>query len=192
MPPATISTNDESDKYRRILGAAQDLFMRYGVRRVSMDDVARQAGVAKGTLYLYFDSKDALFAAIAEKLCEEILHRSGQAAASAAPLTERLVAFLDEQVGAMNRLLARSPHAAELIESKHALAALVFESFHAKGREMLAALLHEEGIRRRDAPEMFVAAAYGALRTGDLSEEAYRARLAALVSAIVTGVGRGP
>ena len=108
------------------------------------------------------------------------------------PLTERLVALLDEQVGAINRLLARSPHAAELIESKQALAAAVFADFHAKGREMLAALLRDGGIRRSDAPEMFLAAAYGALRIGDLSKEAYRARLAALVAALVSGIGKEP
>jgi AcrR family transcriptional regulator len=187
MPP---NQNDERDKHSLILAAAQELFMRYGVRRVSMDDVAREAGVAKGTLYLYFDSKDALFAALAEKLCGQTLDRSRQAAASFASLTERLVAFLDEQVGAINRLLTRSPHAAELIESKQALAAPVFADFHAKGREMLAALLRDGGIRRSDAPEMFLAAAYGALRIGDLSKEAYRARLAALVAALVAGIGK--
>jgi len=44
-------------KQQRILNAAADLFVRYGYRKTSMDDVARQAGVAKGTLYLYFKTK---------------------------------------------------------------------------------------------------------------------------------------
>jgi len=70
------------DKRGRILDAAQSLFLRYGVKRTALDDVVREAGIAKGTLYLYFDSKDALFAAIAERLCAGVLSNAEEAIAS--------------------------------------------------------------------------------------------------------------
>ena len=44
-----------------ILDAAQKVFGEFGFARAKLDDVARFAGVSKGTLYLYFDSKDTLF-----------------------------------------------------------------------------------------------------------------------------------
>lgn len=44
-----------------ILDAAQKVFGASGFARAKVDDVARLAGVSKGTLYLYFDSKEALF-----------------------------------------------------------------------------------------------------------------------------------
>jgi AcrR family transcriptional regulator len=44
-------------KRRMILDAAQLLFVKQGYRKTSMDEVAREAGVAKGTLYLYFATK---------------------------------------------------------------------------------------------------------------------------------------
>ena len=44
-----------------ILDAAQKVFGESGFARAKLDDVARIAGVSKGTLYLYFDSKDTLF-----------------------------------------------------------------------------------------------------------------------------------
>lgn len=44
-----------------ILCAAVEIFAEQGFERAKLDDVARHAGVSKGTLYLYFDSKDALF-----------------------------------------------------------------------------------------------------------------------------------
>jgi AcrR family transcriptional regulator len=44
-----------------ILDAAQQVFGEVGFARAKLDDVARFAGVSKGTLYLYFDSKEALF-----------------------------------------------------------------------------------------------------------------------------------
>ncbi|GBD20104.1 HTH-type transcriptional repressor Bm3R1 [bacterium HR28] len=45
----------------RVLQAAKRLFLRFGFDKTTMDDVAREAGVAKGTLYRYWPSKEALF-----------------------------------------------------------------------------------------------------------------------------------
>src|ERR1700719_3973000 len=69
-PDAAI---DGTDKRDRILDAAQKLFVRYGVKRTSIDDVAREAGIAKGTVYLSFKTKAELFAAIADRLCASTL-----------------------------------------------------------------------------------------------------------------------
>lgn len=44
-----------------ILDAAYAVFGEHGFARAKLDDVARRAGVSKGTLYLYFDSKETLF-----------------------------------------------------------------------------------------------------------------------------------
>lgn len=47
-----------------LVGCALDLFVEKGYAATRLEDVARAAGVSKGTLYLYFDSKHALFAAV--------------------------------------------------------------------------------------------------------------------------------
>ena len=51
----------DNEKRTRIVYAAQSLFIRYGVKRTSIDEVARAADIAKGTLYLYYESKEMLF-----------------------------------------------------------------------------------------------------------------------------------
>ena len=53
-----------SPKRRQIAQAAEALFLAHGYGAVSMDAVARQAGVSKATLYAHFASKDRLFADI--------------------------------------------------------------------------------------------------------------------------------
>jgi len=63
---------DESDpkdrKRKRILEAATELFIRQGYRKTSVDEVALEAGVAKGTVYLYYKTKsDLLMHAIAHE-----------------------------------------------------------------------------------------------------------------------------
>ena len=50
-------------KVRQILDGARAVFLRDGFDGASMNDIARAAGVSKGTLYVYFSSKEALFAA---------------------------------------------------------------------------------------------------------------------------------
>jgi AcrR family transcriptional regulator len=69
--------NDGGAKRRQIMDGARAAFLAAGFDGASMNDVARSAGVSKGTLYAYFSSKDELFEAIiraeyaqaAERLC---------------------------------------------------------------------------------------------------------------------------
>lgn len=49
----------------KILNSAQELFIQYGIRSVTMDDVARAASMSKKTLYQYFDNKDGLVLEVA-------------------------------------------------------------------------------------------------------------------------------
>lgn len=49
---------------QELLSAALELFVEHGFAATRMDDVAKRAGVAKGTLYLYFSSKNELFKAV--------------------------------------------------------------------------------------------------------------------------------
>jgi AcrR family transcriptional regulator len=180
--------SDANDKRARILSAAQHLFLRYGVKRTSIDDVAREAAIAKGTVYLYYESKNDLFAAVYERLCSDILATARQTLLQERPLTERLVDFLDSYIGHMHRLVAHSPHVAELTESKEALAATVYANFDFQMRGLIRTALNESGITRKGAIDMFLAAALGALRTGDIAEKPYRARLAAVVETLVLGL----
>ena len=50
-----------------LTAAALELFVNKGFAATRLDDVAARAGVSKGTLYLYFDSKEALFKAVIEE-----------------------------------------------------------------------------------------------------------------------------
>lgn len=56
----------ESAKRRQIIEGARKVFFDRGFDAASMGEIAREAGVSKGTLYVYFDSKEALFAALIE------------------------------------------------------------------------------------------------------------------------------
>ncbi|MET3131124.1 AcrR family transcriptional regulator [Oxalobacteraceae bacterium GrIS 1.11] len=61
---------------QELLAAALDLFVERGFASTRLEDVARRAGVSKGTLYLYFANKEELFKAVVR---ENIVHVIGQA-----------------------------------------------------------------------------------------------------------------
>ncbi len=54
----------KAESHRRILEAAKEVFFRDGFTAANLDEVAERAGVAKGTLYRYFESKAELYVAI--------------------------------------------------------------------------------------------------------------------------------
>ena len=72
LPQVELRPPDAGPKARAILDAAGALFLDEGYPAVSMDAVARRAGVSKATLYAHFESKEALFAAIVAAGCQRM------------------------------------------------------------------------------------------------------------------------
>jgi AcrR family transcriptional regulator len=68
-PPTTLRLigDEDSSKRRQILDGAGKVFMDLGFDGASMGEIARAAGVSKGTLYVYFADKSRLFEAIVEE-----------------------------------------------------------------------------------------------------------------------------
>lgn len=54
------------DNKEKLLKGAEDLFMKYGVRSVSMDDIARHLGISKKTIYQHFADKDEVVVSVAK------------------------------------------------------------------------------------------------------------------------------
>jgi AcrR family transcriptional regulator len=65
--PLHLVGDEDSTKRRQILDGARRLFMDLGFDGASMGEIARAAGVSKGTLYVYFADKSRLFEAIVEE-----------------------------------------------------------------------------------------------------------------------------
>ena len=61
----------DSAKRQQIIEGARAVFLAQGFDAASMNDIARTAGVSKGTLYVYFENKEQLFQAICSQECEE-------------------------------------------------------------------------------------------------------------------------
>lgn len=67
--------NKSSDKYERILDAAVKVFAQKGFFQSKVSEIAKEAGVADGTIYLYFKNKDDLLISIFEIKMQEVIAR---------------------------------------------------------------------------------------------------------------------
>lgn len=90
------------------------LFGRYGYRRTSMDEIAREAGVAKATLYMHFAGKEDVFRAMAACCGSAIQAACAEAEAMDAPVQARLVALLDGFLGTAMHWFGDARHSDEL------------------------------------------------------------------------------
>jgi AcrR family transcriptional regulator len=95
MKRATARRDDIRDL---ILDGVDVLLARYGFRKMTMADLARQVGIGKGTLYLHFPSKDELVLSHVDRLSDRVVRRLRDVAASCAPPAERLRRMLIERV----------------------------------------------------------------------------------------------
>jgi AcrR family transcriptional regulator len=114
-PPAGLTKAEETRS--RILAAALDLFRQRGFDQTTMREIANEAGVALGSAYYYFASKEALVMAFYEQASQEMSVQIDAGLAEAKGLEGRLRAILDVKFEyfAPNRLFlgALSRHAAD-------------------------------------------------------------------------------
>jgi AcrR family transcriptional regulator len=68
-----VSRTPASATRQRILDVADELFYRHGARAVGMDELVRQVGLGKMTLYRHFPTKDLLAAAVVERRHEKVM-----------------------------------------------------------------------------------------------------------------------
>jgi TetR/AcrR family fatty acid metabolism transcriptional regulator len=101
---------DRADKRDRILAAAERVFGRRGFFAARVSEIAKDAGVADGTIYLYFKSKDDLLISLFELRMKQV-NEALRAAVASAPPPEQLHAF----IRAYLRLVHDDPAAAEVI-----------------------------------------------------------------------------
>jgi len=143
--PATIprrravSPQQKSERRAQIRAAAGRLFTAADFDGINMQDVAREAGLAKGTLYLYFQTKEQLFLALLEAgLADWFAHLAQSLQASSTPLpalafTRLLEGSLRERpqvlrlLGILHTVLERNLEHQTAMDFKHSLTAGVLE-----------------------------------------------------------------
>jgi TetR/AcrR family fatty acid metabolism transcriptional regulator len=108
--PADRAADRGNDKRERILAAAERVFARAGFFAARVSEIAREAGVADGTIYLYFKSKDDLLISLFESRMSLVNRTLGEAIAGLPP-RDALHAFIRTYF----QLVHDEPNAAEVV-----------------------------------------------------------------------------
>jgi AcrR family transcriptional regulator len=107
----------------RILGKATDLFMRYGIRSITMDEIATQLGISKKTIYQFFTDKDDMVTAVIDLEIEknemDCIH------------------FRDESENAVHQIFLALESLEELLKSTNPLMLYDLEKHHPRSFKKL-------------------------------------------------------
>ncbi len=182
----------------RVLAAALTLFGRHGFQRTSMADIAREAGIARATLYLRFAEKRALFSALAASLVDEALARAQAAWIADAPLSRNIAATLLAKDLVFFHILNATPHGAELLELEAELTAAhvvrLDESFAALlARRAREAMLQGADLSAFDGADgfaSFLSTAGSGLKRETRTEAAFRSAVDRLARVTARAAGR--
>jgi AcrR family transcriptional regulator len=133
---------NEPDRRAQILEAADRLLRHYGAQKTTVSDVAREAGVGVGSVYLEFPSKDAIVEELSRSRHREVLDAMRAAAGAVKrPWSERLTRALDARLEAFYALLDAGTHACDLVHCVSAAVKTAQVSFHHAELALIADVL---------------------------------------------------
>ena len=154
------------EKRQQIVRTGRELFWRHGIRRITVEEIARTAGVSKVTFYKHFANKGELVKAIFDEIMEEGFARFDEIKGMDAPFTvkvERTIQVKLEQTENLNQEFVRDTWQNSDPEVRQHIEGKVQEGM-AKVREFFAEA-QERGEIRRDIKLDFVMFASEHLRT---------------------------
>jgi AcrR family transcriptional regulator len=169
--PAQDALIDENARYKRVIRTAEELFKKVGFRAVTMELVAREANVAKATLYSYFKNKDDLYVAVCARMAKILKGSVEQALMNKdRQLDERLADAVVAKHRPVFTLVRASPHAAELLSFTHSMAGEIFANLDLEMLDMFRAALAEDPQLGRNAEQLARALYFGSAPLASRSE----------------------
>ncbi len=194
-----MSSADE--KRQSILDAATTQFSQYGFRKTSMEDIAREAGLSRPSLYSYFANKEDVFRGVSQQLSEDAFRNAQIALTSNRgkfSIGQRIEMALKDFSVSLYRRLHESNHGEELMDENNRLCGDVAQRTYADFEAILAAELEYAmrdeyldlsfaDITAREAAEIIRYGAIG-LKTGARDVNHYQKRVERFVRVYFAGL----
>ncbi len=160
---------------QKMLDAAETLFVTQGFKATTMEGIAQAADMSKVTLYGYFSDKDAIFAAVADRLATRLVKAVGEALGEVVPVRDKVSGALIAKHRIIFDLVRRSPHAGELFAAKDRMSLQRFRDADLE-IEALIAMKLEAGTKDADAAvflaRLLFAASQGIANRAECFEDA--------------------
>jgi len=98
-----------AERKKQILDSAMIVFSRKGFHQARMDDIVKQSGLSKGTIYWYFSSKDVIITQILDNLFERELASLGELQNEEGSASDRLLKFMRISFNDLLQMLEHMP-----------------------------------------------------------------------------------
>lgn len=121
---------------------------RYGFAKTTVAEIAREAGIAKGTVYLYFDSKEEILIALVTETNRRILEKMEKVVASGLPPEKKIEKLLLSRALEIYDVVHANPHGEELIASHKPVIVESLGWFFRKQKQLYEQVIRE-GIKAR-------------------------------------------
>jgi AcrR family transcriptional regulator len=124
-----------------ILKAAERVFQKWGSNKTTMEDIAREAGKGKSTLYYYYQSKEEIFDTVVIVEFEKILQRAKELAQETETAKERLIKYIVESINEMKSRISTYTIIREEIKRNQKFIKKLRDMFQAKEEKYIQEIL---------------------------------------------------
>lgn len=129
-------------KHQTILDAAQTLFGRYGLKKVTTDDIAREAHVSKATIYLHYRNKQEILKAVIRHEMDELLSKVMIAIEAEDTVEGKLRAHLQTKIAIVHQLINLHNVTSESMADYWDQAPVLRNQFMAEETRIIQEILH--------------------------------------------------
>jgi AcrR family transcriptional regulator len=139
-----MQAKDSDPRAAAILQAAFQTFFQYGVKRATMDDIARAAGMSRPALYLVYRNKTDIFRACVIAMTEELREKLRAIASSTGSAEARIMQVARAGIVEPHETIGASAHAEELFALKSEIGADLFRDWMKLIEATIAEILEQE------------------------------------------------
>ena len=184
-----------------ILRAAKGLFVRFGFKKTSIEDIARAARIGKGSVYLHFRSKEEIFAEVVREASDRMLEALVTAVERAHTPADKLRDFLGAKLTTLAEIAADHHLGEEAVIELLPLAKSLRQAHVERERSLLREILREGvssnafAVSHLDLLESGLMTLLGALETSTLALRDFtgtRAGLDEVISVLIGGMSATP
>jgi AcrR family transcriptional regulator len=175
------------EKKRKVLDAAIKAFIRYGYRRVTMGDIAKEAGMSRPALYLVFPSKEEIFKAGIVNFRETAIAEITTGLADRTSVADQLAFSFDVWTVRPFELIHDAPDAKDLTECTYGFAREVLEEGYREFEKLLTGIIepHADALTRHSLAPRQVAHVLAVSARGFKESAADVDELRALIAGLI-------
>ncbi len=133
----------EKEKHDLILKIARKLFSRYGLRKTTVDEIAKAARIGKGTIYHYFKSKEDIFSAVVKQESDILIEKIKEAVSIEKKLQDKMRTFVLTKIKYLKELVNLNEVRKEALEELHYMANIERKSYFEQEIKLLEDILKE-------------------------------------------------